>query len=142
SGVRTNRFDGPARYDSLTDRVRAAGGRVFFVADGLDWMRTMHGRPGDGGSDARGSVEDLDGVLRELAAAPAPSLLVVHTTRVDHSAHLDAAALHSAALRQADRVLARLREAPCTLVALSDHGHVPGGGHGGPEPTVARAPLL
>lgn len=146
SGVRSNRFADRARHPSVADAVRAAGGRVLVVADGLDWMRHMHGRAGDGGTDARGSLgPPLDRAIAAWARAPAPALLVVHTLRVDASAHsegIDGPA-HRAALEQANDVVRRVSApAGTTLVVLSDHGHRANGGHGGPEPEVATAPLL
>lgn len=143
SGVRSNRFDRRARHESVPDRVRAAGGRVFIVADGLDWMRRMFG--GDGGSDAHGSIDaPLDGFLREWRAAPAPALLIVHAVGTDATAHAGGihTAAHRAELARADRVIARVAAAGTPLFVLSDHGHIERGGHGGPEPEVARAPLL
>ncbi len=144
SGVRTNRFEGRARLDSLADRVRAARGSVAFVAEGLDWMRRMHGRPGDGGSDDRRSIEELDPHLAAFRAASAPAFLIVHVTSTDSSAHAEGIAsdAHRRALERADRAIARVaREAEAVFV-LADHGHRAAGGHGGPEPEVARAPLL
>lgn len=145
SGVRTNRFAARARHDSVVDRVRAAGGRVFIVADGLDWMRRMYGRRSDGGSDALGSLDaPLEDVLVAWRAAPAPSLLIVHSIAVDRTAH--AAGIHSrrhrAALADADAVIRRVLAArPAAVLVLSDHGHLEAGGHGGPEPEVRHAPL-
>lgn len=146
SGVRSNRFGGRARLDSLTDRVRAAGGSVAFVAENLDWMRRMHGRPGDAGSDDALSVEpgSLAAHLRAFSSARAPALLVVHFTSTDHTAHhggIDSAA-HRSALERAGEVIERVASAAPVLFVMSDHGHLAAGGHGGPEPRVARSPLL
>ncbi len=147
SGVRTNRFSSHARHDSVMDRVRAAGGRVFISADGLDWMRTMHGAPADGGSDARGALgPPLDAVLEEWRRADPPALLVVHYVDTDATAHADGvhSAAHARALVAADALIARVAESAedATLWVLSDHGHRDHGGHGGDEPEVARAPIL
>lgn len=140
SGVRSNRFTGPARHDSVMDRVRAAGGAVTIHAEGLDWMRRMHG-PAEGGDEAIPEALGVQGGEVEGA----PGLLVVHLTAVDRTAHEEGleSEAHRAALRAADETLARLAALEgVALVALSDHGHVDGGGHGGLEPEVARAPLL
>lgn len=144
SGVRSNRFEERARLDSLADRVRAAGGSVAFVAEGLDWMRRMHGRPGDAGSDARASIDDLDAHLAAFRAASAPALLIVHVTSTDSTAHAEGVAsdAHRRALERADRAVARVARDVDAVVVLADHGHLAAGGHGGPEPEVARAPLL
>ncbi len=149
SGVRSNRFHDHARHDSVADRVREAGGAVTFLSEGLDWMRTMHGRPGDGGSDDAGALRQ-DELARRLAdwrgdfRPTRPSLLVVHVTAVDHTAHEEGieAAAHADALRRADRVILQVARRGTALVVLSDHGHLRRGGHGGPEPEVTRAPLL
>ncbi len=146
SGVRSNRFDGRARHDSVADRVRAAGGEVFIVAEGLDWLRRMHGRAGDGGSNARDSIDgELQTHLARFARARAPSLLLVHVTSTDSTAHHGGihTAHHRAALARADEVIAKVAEDEDAVVfVLSDHGHRAAGGHGGPEPEVAFAPLL
>lgn len=146
SGVRSNRFDQRARHDSVMDRVRAAGGHVFIAAGGLDWMRRMHGRPGDGGSDQHDALErgPLDRTIAAWRAAAAPSLLVVHHVRVDSSAHQGGvhSAAHARALAQADAVVARVAASSGYHFLLSDHGHRDTGGHGGDEPEVASAPIL
>ncbi|MCO5166800.1 MAG: alkaline phosphatase family protein [Planctomycetes bacterium] len=147
SGVRSNRFDGRARHDAVTDRVRAAGGSAAFVAEGIDWLRRMHGRPGDGGTDADDALgAPLDEAVRRWRAAPAPSLLLVHVIAVDEASHAHGvgSAAQRAALERADATLARLARAAegAPVVVLSDHGHLDAGGHGGHEPEVARAPLL
>lgn len=145
SGVRSNRFAGRARFDSVADRVRDAGGSVSIVAEGLHWMRRMHGRPGDGGSDAPESIAGaLDEHLRAWREAPAPALLIAHFTSTDGTAHRSGirSAAHRRALEDADRTIARVAERAPVLFVLSDHGHRDAGGHGGPEPEVARAPLL
>lgn len=147
SGVRTNRFDGHARFDSVMDRVRAAGGRVFIVAEGLDWMRVMHGREGDGGSDAPDAMgAPLDEALAAWREAPAPALLVVHFVDTDTTAHHDGVRTeaHRRALATADAVIERVStaDAETGFVLVSDHGHRDAGGHGGDEPEVVNVPLL
>lgn len=146
SGVRTNRFVDHARFDSVTDRVRAAGGRVFIAADGLDWMRRMHGRDGDGGSDAPGALDaPLDETLARWRAADPPALLIVHFVDTDATAHASGVRsdAHRRAVDAADALVGRIADAEtATLFLLSDHGHRDAGGHGGDEPEVAFSPLL
>ncbi|MBX3275313.1 MAG: alkaline phosphatase family protein [Sandaracinaceae bacterium] len=146
SGVRSNRFEAPARFDSLMDRVRAAGGRVFFAADGLDWMRRMHGREGDGGDDRReGLGASLDATLAAWREAPVPALLVAHFVATDSTAHRGGirSEAHLDALAAADEVAARIAAVPdAAFVLTSDHGHREPGGHGGDEPEVRSTPLL
>ncbi|HJL15863.1 MAG TPA: hypothetical protein RMH99_09415, partial [Sandaracinaceae bacterium LLY-WYZ-13_1] len=148
SGVRSNRFAGPARHDTVADRVRAAGGRVFVVADGDDTLRALIGRPEDGGSDAAGSLgAPLDAAVDAWRRAPEPALLLAHVLDVDRTAHAGGVgtAAHRAALAEAREVVARVarvaRAADAALFVLGDHGHLGDGGHGGPERAVARTPL-
>lgn len=144
--MRTNRFVDHARFDSVTDRVRAAGGRVFIAADGLDWMRRMHGRDGDGGSDAPGALDaPLDETLARWRAADPPALLIVHFVDTDATAHASGVRsdAHRRAVDAADALVGRIADAEtATLFLLSDHGHRDAGGHGGDEPEVAFSPLL
>ncbi len=146
SGVRTNRFDGRARFDSVMDRVRAAGGRVVIVGEGLDWIRRMHGRPADGGSDAADALDaPLDRALAQWRAAAPPALLVVHVVDTDTTAHAEGvrSAAHLSALARADAVMARVSaHEDAAFALLSDHGHRDPGGHGGDEPEVIHAPIL
>jgi hypothetical protein len=143
SGLRSNRFEQRARHDSVADRVRAAGGSVFIVADNLDWLSRMYG-PVDG-STAAGSIDGpLDGWIARWRDAAAPSLLVVHATKTDSTAHASGihSPAHHAELARADAMLARVAAADSdALFVLADHGHLARGGHGGPEPEVARAPI-
>ncbi|MCZ7679584.1 MAG: alkaline phosphatase family protein [Sandaracinaceae bacterium] len=73
-------------------------------------MRRMHGRPGDGGSDERRSIEELDAHLAAFRAASAPAFLIVHVTSTDSSAHAEGIAsdAHQRALERADRAIARV----------------------------------
>ncbi len=145
SGVRSNRFVARARHASVMDEVRDAGGQVFIVGEGLDWIRRMHGRPQDGGSDAEDALgAPLDEALAAFSAAAPPALLVVHPVSVDGTAHAGGvhSDAHRDALARADEVIARVAAAGTALFVLSDHGHRDAGGHGGPEPEVARAPIL
>jgi transketolase len=154
SGIRNNREGQQAVFDSLADRVRAAGGRVAWVADQLPWMAVMHGRKGDvmlHGGHATGPA--LDRVLAAMANPDGPTLAVVHLLAVDETAHECGVACvdHARALEETDRIVDRIAiGAPSDhiVVVLSDHGHIDPGGHGGDEavvrtvPFVARAPGL
>ncbi len=71
------------------------------------------------------------------AVTSAARLVFVHILRVDTAGHRhggDSQAYRTAA-READAVLARLlaADAGARWFVLSDHGHLPGGGHGGEE---------
>ncbi|MFK7989188.1 MAG: hypothetical protein AB8I08_24425 [Sandaracinaceae bacterium] len=143
SGVRTNRYTGRARFDSVLDRVRDEHGTVIVAADGLDWIQRMHGADDDGGSSRRDALDDIGATwLPALQGGAAPGLLVLHAIRTDGTAHHGDAEGHREALEQADALLGTLLDTELSVVCLSDHGHVDGGGHGGPETIVARSPLL
>lgn len=143
SGVRSNRYTGPARLDSLADRVRAAGGDCAWVGEELAWLPELFAADGERvevGPEALGA--ELDGVLAEGA-----TLTVVHVLRVDESAHEGGVATpeHRAALEAADDLIARVAatlDDETLFAVISDHGHIDGGGHGGFEPEVARVPFL
>lgn len=143
SGVRSNRYEGPARLDSLADRVRAAGGTCAWVGEDLDWLAELFAAEGEtveAGPDALGAP--LARVLGEGA-----TLTVVHVLAVDETAHEGGvrSAEHAQALEAASALIGRLAEAAdeTTLFALiSDHGHIDGGGHGGLEREVARVPFV
>lgn len=148
SGVRTNRYAGPARFDSLADRVRGAGGSVAVVADRIDWLARMHAGPRDFTHvGLPGFVGALDRAL-DRAATAVPGLVLVQFTGVDHTAHQSGtrAPAHRRALRDAGALLARLDRDTASrgmaLAVLSDHGHIGVGGHGGPERVVRRVPFV
>ncbi|MDH5492831.1 MAG: alkaline phosphatase family protein, partial [Myxococcales bacterium] len=143
SGVRSNRFAAPARLDTLTDRVRAAGGSVAFFAEGKDWLARMLGTPGDA---AHADEDALGGRLdRSLEAREPATLRMLHLLAIDASAHDGGlrSPAHRRALRRADRFVDALLERwPGVLAIVSDHGHAEGGGHGGDEAEVSRVPWL
>lgn len=149
SGVRSNRFHGPARFDTIADRFRAAGAPVTWISEEIDWLPRLDRAAGDvvhARTDALGAP--LDRALEDLVAAPRPALVFVHVVAVDESAHDHGVEhpTHRRALEIAGGVTARVstaaRRAGALLVVVSDHGHVTAGGHGGAEPEVARAPFV
>jgi hypothetical protein len=86
----------------------------------------------------------LDDGLGTASAAVASdaALVFVHVLRVDAAGHrsgADSAAYRDAA-RSADELLGKLVAAApdARWFALSDHGHLPGGGHGGEELAIRR----
>ncbi len=78
---------------------------------------------------------------REAVASAAP-LVFVHVLRVDTAGHHHGAdsTEYRAAAQTADGILATLVAAApgARWFALSDHGHLPGGGHGGEEREVRQ----
>lgn len=149
SGVRTNRFDGPARLDSLADRVRAHGGRCTWVLEELDWLAVMHAEqpPDEVVSSPSALDEPLERALEQVGRQ-GRWLTVVHATRADAAAHDHGAAseAYAEALAVADDVVGRVAEATrgrdVVLAVLSDHGHIDPGGHGGAEEIVRRVPFV
>lgn len=143
TGVRTNRFTGRARLDTLPARVRAAGGRVAWITQQLDWMPAMLGADADAVEIEEGSFEEP--LHRWLAGPDRADLAVVHHVRVDQTAHASGTRsdAHRDALAEADRlvrrVMAKTRDA--ALLVVSDHGHREVGGHGGDETEVRYAPF-
>ena len=96
---------------------------------------------------------DPDNVGRHLARArrsvgrTSPSSLVfVHVLRVDTAGHKHGGASpeYAQAAREADAILAELVAAApdARWFALSDHGHIAAGGHGGEEDYVRRGDRL
>lgn len=144
SGVRSNRFTGRARHASLMDAIRDAGGQVFYIGEGLDWIPRMHGDSEDWIVVTPDALDEpLDRAIAGFSEAAPPALLVVHVVSTDSTAHAGGVHTeeHRAALTRANEVAERVAAAGTPLVVLSDHGHLDAGGHGGPEPIVARSPL-
>lgn len=82
----------------------------------------------------------FEAALREAAASDAP-LVLIHVLRIDAAAHASGrGAAYRAAIAWADRVLAPViaGDRDGTWLILSDHGHVPSGGHGDAEDEVRR----
>ena len=83
--------------------------------------------------------DELAAVAAREVASPAP-LVLVHVLAVDEAAHAAGrrGLAYGAALARADRVLAAVVAAApdAQWLALSDHGHVAGGGHGDAEDEV------
>ena len=109
--------------------VRSLG---FARTDAEDPAATPTDVPWEGAWQAR---------ARQAVASAAP-LVFVHLLRVDTAGHrhgADSTEYRAAAL-EADGILAALVAADATArwFALSDHGHLPGGGHGGEERAVRQ----
>jgi hypothetical protein len=144
SGLRTN-FSGVARADSVADRVRAGGGSVAFLQESVPWFGEFFAKPGDqvtSGAWASGTP-----ALRRAFESDA-SLLVVHLTGADavgHAQGTTSTAYAQMVRRQLDIVktsVAAVRAEPTAgrthWLIGADHGHVPRGGHGGPEASVTE----
>jgi hypothetical protein len=140
AGIRNNAHSGPARLDTLMDRVRGAGGKVAWALESVDWMNALAGRPDE--VYLRG--EDALDVTRVAALSRDHALVVVHWTRSDGAGHAHGAAspVYQRVVREsfarASALHARLAGEQVAFFVGSDHGHAAAGGHGGPEPEVTH----
>lgn len=162
SGIRNNSYSGRARAAGLPESVRRSGGTVEWALETVPWFHDLFGAPEDGSERIR-DEPFLDGVLdRPAIAAPDrdpfpamtravranPTLAVLHYTATDGAGHAHGAdsAPYRAAARQALAHLRALRDSHSSTPAGAgtvwmigaDHGHLPRGGHGGPELAVRR----
>jgi Type I phosphodiesterase / nucleotide pyrophosphatase len=134
--------DGGPLFAEATRREFAA-----VPEDGLAWD--------DAGEAGLAAWDAADQAITEraaaiLAGAGAPRVSFVYLGAVDFAGHATGAGdAYRAALRAADqrvgRLVAAVRARPSgeregwTIVAVTDHGHLDQGGHGGREPEVATA---
>ncbi|MBE0475978.1 MAG: alkaline phosphatase family protein [Coriobacteriia bacterium] len=151
SGVTTDRFEERVPVETLLDTALRSGRTVGVV--GPTSFETLYGagraqaaflmdREGDYLS-ARLVDEALriDGGLR-------PDLLVVHLPDVDEAGRASGtgSSEYAEVVRRVDGDLARLvegtQDARTAYAVVSAHGHVAGGGYGGWEPEVLRAPAV
>ena len=140
SGVRTNLRLARTPLDSVMDAVRADGGFAVEVGDAVDWWGRLF--VWDQALLVPGA-RLVDEAAR-LLADPGNQLVLVHIAGVDAAGHATGAA--SPGYRDAAAVAARQVAALAAvwgergpMVVLSDHGHMPRGGHGGSQPDVRRA---
>jgi type I phosphodiesterase/nucleotide pyrophosphatase len=140
SGMRVNAHDRLDDWDSVAKRAAAAGIPVHIVNATLPDFGGLLEAP----SDAK--VEELDALLADKTEARA--LAFVYFGEVDDTGHAfggDSPEYRAAAAR-ADRLaldlFARLDPSLDALVVISDHGHLPHGGHGGEERSAIRASFI
>lgn len=164
SGIRNNAHVGPARADDLALRVREAGGTVGWALEGVPWFHDLFGRREDRYERpcSPGGLEVVSGVVKEPACGKGgpfafmgpvlsahPGLAVLHFVGIDHAGHSAGAesASYRTAANEAMAAVADLRSADDAAVPEAqrpvwmlgaDHGHLPQGGHGGPESPVRR----
>ncbi len=144
SGIRGNTY-ARGRADSVADRVRAGGGKVAWMLEGVPWYCELFCVQGDV-TVVGPSVTFPETFARVWDTSP--DLLVVHLTDVDEAGHLHGAASEQyldasrramatvAAFRASARSKRRGDEALWLVGA--DHGHTAYGGHGGVEQEVRR----
>lgn len=99
---------------------------------------TDHARAGASPAATAGWRARFAAVAGEAVAGPAP-LVLVHVLAIDEAGHRGGRdAAYRAEVARADDLLAALlvRNPDATWLALADHGHLRGGGHGDAEPGV------
>jgi hypothetical protein len=132
-------------FESLPELIARRSGNAIAVAEGhreivssFPFSRII------GPLTDQGLLAPLTLHQEALDAAQSNAALVfIHTVAVDLAGHQfgPLAQPYHLAARQSDELLAQLQrvsQPPWTLVALSDHGHTLGGGHGDVEPEVSR----
>lgn len=144
SGIRTNRKIRATQLESIASRVRATGAKTVALSDGVAWWPVLF--PGHFSTALQAQEgESLDQALPLLDGA---RFALIHWTGVDSASH-DFGATSSearAATARLDADLGRLvtawgwPEAP--VLVLTDHGHLPAGGHGGDEADARTAWLV
>ncbi len=144
SGIRGNTY-ARGRADSVADRVRAGGGKVAWMLEGVPWYCELFCAEGDV-TLVGPSVTSPETFARVWDASP--DLLVVHLIEVDEAGHLHGAASpeyldasrRAMATVAAFRGIARSRPGGDDAIWLvgADHGHTAYGGHGGVEQEVRR----
>lgn len=142
SGLRNNAAPGGARAQCVMEQVRAGGAAVAWALQSVRWMFDLCGAPRD--EVLRGGQVTAESVAELFRRGPA--LLVVHLAETDGAGHEHGAASpqYAAAadrelllLSRARALLASDPEASSALWLVgADHGHLPRGGHGGPEAAV------
>jgi hypothetical protein len=157
-GQATNFKPRPLKVEHLFQVVRRAGGTTALsgMGDGVHKLFEPHVQQklafGEPPETAELSVYEAK--LGEMAvgarqvAASDTRLAMAELVLVDEAGHNwgGASPEYATAVQAVDEELGRLRAlldpATTTLVVTADHGHVPAGGHGGPEPTVMEVPLV
>jgi hypothetical protein len=140
-GVRTNAPHAAILAESIWDVARQSGVRVSAVSE-LPWWRELFPRGFDAYAE-RPRAENF--FTTALAAAPGDrELVLIHPLYVDEAGHEHGAAsrAHADAVARVDAELAGFLDevdpVHDLVIVTADHGHTARGGHGGPQPEVAR----
>ena len=157
-GQATNFKPRPLKVDHLFKNVARAGGTTALSGMGVGVHKLFAPHVGQPISwkepPETASLPVYDATFRQMAEgarrmfATRPTFGVAELLIVDEAGHNWGGA--SAEYRQAvawvdeelAKIVAELDLSRTALVVTADHGHVPEGGHGGPEPSVMEVPLV
>jgi hypothetical protein len=136
TGVRFNDHTDPLTAPSIWDLARAGGLTVAAVSE-LPWWRELFPRGFDHYLLAAPGADSFE-------LAPPADLRLIHPLYVDDAGHFSGADSNEyrAAVARVDQelehFLTTLDLARDLVVVTADHGHSPGGGHGGQQDRVAN----
>jgi hypothetical protein len=139
SGVRTNRYRGPLPLDSLLSRARAGGLRILGFDEGPGPL--LHRLFGPHLTEHIEGAARWPEVFRALSRS---DLAVLSLTAADVAGHHHGARdlRYLEAIQEVERriqhVLRAVDLSQDLVVIVSDHGHLPRGGHGGSEHVLRR----
>ncbi len=144
SRVRLNGLGVPDRpFETVLDVAVEGGWNVRCHARQFRAFEALVGAPG-------GCVHGRLAFALDVLVEPTPrgTFDLIHVGEVDDAGHHEGPESTSFAERAAHadrlvgRIAASLEPDRDTIVVLSDHGHIPGGGHGGEEPEAHAAFFL
>ncbi|MCA9667319.1 MAG: alkaline phosphatase family protein [Myxococcales bacterium] len=139
SGVRHNRYAGPLPLDSLLSRARAAGRLTMVYHDAKQpLMKNLFGPHIE--LYLSGETRWLT-VLTAVAKAELSVVVLDSADEAGHHAGADSAEYRKAlgvVDHRIGQIVASIDLERDLLVVVNDHGHLPGGGHGGLEAPVAQ----
>jgi hypothetical protein len=157
-GQATNFKPRPLKVEHIFQVVRRVGGTTALsgMGDGVHKLFEPHvqQRLAFGEPPETAELSVYEAKLGEMAvgarqvAASKTTFAMAELVLIDEAGHNwgGASPEYAKAVQVVDEELGRLRAlldpATTTFVVTADHGHVPAGGHGGPEPTVMEVPLV
>ena len=138
--------------DTIFSRVHAGGLSTALLATS-DWRKLIPRNQLDYTFFVQGLGAEADEVIVEAAlpliTAREAELILIQLTEVEFAGKYQGGAESEAYLQAANRIDAYLGQiiaavdfSRSVLIVLSDHGHIPEGGHGGSETEVIWQPLV
>lgn len=153
-GVTTNWWEGPVEVETILDTVRASG-KDLVVSAGSEGFGELFRVEADDGHVFLKDWEEGDYLSGEVvdhaiewATESRPGLVFVYLPDLDEAGHsygpeseeyAEVAARIDADLA---RLISALEDSSTAFVVTADHGHIEGGGHGGPEYEATHPPLV